>query len=115
MMALSTSTWLVLYTVLVLAAYAVVKRCVQCVVYVMPNQQCISQQCSTWPHCMKVCSRAGFNCKRFLRYGSCRLIGALVSSLVRSSRFKLTVTSVGLLMIKGINLQLSKVPPCFTL
>ena len=110
-MALSTFTWLVLYTVLVLAAYAVVKRCVQCVVYVMPNQQCISQQCGTWPHCMKIRYSAVLHCERFMRYGSCRLIGALVSSLVRSRRFKLTVTSVGLLIIKGINLQLSKVPP----
>ena len=114
-MALLTFTWLVLYTVLVLAAYAVVKRCVQCVVYVMPNQQCDPRQCGTWPHCVNICSSAVLHCERLMRDGSCRLIGALVSSLVRSSRFKLTVTSVGLLMVKGINLQLSKVPPCFTL
>ena len=114
-MALSSFIWLVLYTVLVLAAYAVVKRCVHCTVYVMSNQQCVLRQHGTWPQCKNICSSKALNCECFMRYGSCRLIGALVSALVRSNRFKLTVTSVGFLMIKGINLQLSKVPSCSTL
>ena len=111
-MVLSNFTWIVINTVLVLAAYAVVKRCVQCKVYVMPNQQCVSWQCCTGHIAYTSYSSTGLDCECIMCNGSCRLIGALVSSLVRSSSFKLTVTSVGLLIIKGISLQLSKVPPC---